>query len=60
MFQTVYCVYHSTYKLGPPYLIPVAWFMMSDPSFVIAERLVPTGWKRGPRLLAVAASAAWG
>ena len=57
----VYGPYHYTAKLGPkflglvPYLIPVAWFMMSYPSFVIADWLVPTGWKRGPRLLAVAA-----
>ncbi len=42
----VYGPYHYTDRLGPkflglvPYLIPVAWFMMSYPSFVIAERLV--------------------
>lgn len=57
----VYGPYHYTDKLGPkflglvPYLIPVAWFMMSYPSFVIADRLVPSTWKRGQRLLAVAA-----
>jgi len=57
----VYGPYHYTDKLGPrflglvPYLIPVAWFMMSYPSFVIADRLVPRAWKRGARLLAVAA-----
>jgi len=57
----VYGPYHYTHKLGPlflglvPYLIPAAWFMMSYPSFVIADRLIPTEWKRGPRLLAVAA-----
>jgi uncharacterized membrane protein len=56
----VYGPYHYTDKLGPkflglvPYLIPVAWFMMSYPSFVIADRLVPAGWKRWLRLLAVA------
>lgn len=58
----VYGPYHYTGKLGPkflglvPYMIPVAWFMMSYPSFVIAERLV--GRRSGPRwlwLLAVAA-----
>jgi hypothetical protein len=38
-----------------PILIPVACFMMSYPSFVIADWLVPADWKRGPRLLAVAA-----
>lgn len=57
----VYGPYHYTDKLGPlfldlvPYLIPVAWFMMSYPSFVIAERLVPGAWKPWQRLLAVAA-----
>ncbi len=57
----VYGPYHYTEKLGPkflglvPYLIPVAWFMMSYPSFVIADRLIPSGWKRGQRILAVAA-----
>jgi uncharacterized membrane protein len=54
-------VYHYTAALGPkflglvPYLIPVAWFMMSYPSFVIADRLVPSQWKRWQRILAVAA-----
>lgn len=57
----VYGPYHYTDKLGPkflglvPYLIPVAWFMMSYPAFVIAERLVGPGSNRGRRLLAVAA-----
>ena len=57
----VYGPYHYTLKLGPrflglvPYLIPVAWFMMSYPSFVIADRLVPSGWKRCQRLLGVSA-----
>ena len=57
----VYGPYHYTDKLGPlflglvPYLIPVAWFMMSYPSFVIADWLVPTTWKRWQRLLCVAA-----
>ncbi len=56
----VYGPYHYTEKLGPlflglvPYLIPVAWFMMSYPSFVIADRLIPSTWKRGQRILAVA------
>jgi putative membrane protein len=54
-------VYHYTNLLGPlflglvPYLIPVAWFMMSYPSFVIADRLVPPSWKRWQRILSVAA-----
>ena len=57
----IYGAYHYTDKLGPlflglvPYLIPVAWFMMSYPSFVIADRLVPADWKYWQRLLAVAA-----
>jgi uncharacterized membrane protein len=57
----VYGPYHYTDKLGVkflglvPYLIPVAWFMMSYPSFVIADWLVPFGWKRWQRLLGVAA-----
>jgi hypothetical protein len=54
-------VYHYTTQLGPkflglvPYLILVAWFMLSYPSFVIADWLVPSGWKRWQRVLAVAA-----
>jgi hypothetical protein len=59
--QLVCAVYHYTTQLGPkflgllPYLIAVAWFMMSYPSFVIADWLVPSGWKRWQRVLAVAA-----
>jgi len=43
----IYGAYHYTSKLGPkflglvPYLIPVAWFMMTYPSYMIARRLVP-------------------
>jgi len=43
----VYGPYHYTDKLGVkflglvPYLIPVAWFMMTYPSYVIASRLIP-------------------
>jgi uncharacterized membrane protein len=57
----VYGSYHYTNKLGPlfldlvPYLIPVAWFLMSYPSFVIADRLIPVDWKRWQRILSVAA-----
>ena len=57
----VYGPYHYTDKLGPlflglvPYLIPAAWFMMSYPSFVIADWLIPAGWKRWQRILSVAA-----
>jgi uncharacterized membrane protein len=57
----IYGPYHYTHALGPlflglvPYLIPVAWFMMSYPSFVISDVLVPRRWARWPRLLVVAA-----
>ena len=57
----VYGPYHYTNKLGPlflglvPYLIPVAWFMMSYPSFVIADRLIRVDWKRWQRIPSVAA-----
>jgi putative membrane protein len=57
----IYGPYHYTHKLGPlflglvPILIPVAWFLMSYPSFVIADWLVPSAWKRWQRVLVVAA-----
>jgi putative membrane protein len=57
----IYGPYHYSDKLGPlflglvPILILVAWFLMSYPSFVIADWLVPADWKRWQRLLAVAA-----
>jgi Predicted membrane protein len=57
----VYGPYDYTNQLGPlflglvPYLIPVAWFMMSYPSFVISDRQIPVGWKRWQRILSVAA-----
>jgi putative membrane protein len=56
----IYGPYHYTHKLGPlflglvPILIPVAWFLMSYPSFVIADWLAPSAWKRWQRVLAVA------
>ena len=56
----IYGYYHYTSELGPkflglvPYLIPVAWFMMSYPFFVIADRPVSSGWRRWQRVLAVA------
>ena len=43
----VYGPYHYTDKLGVkflglvPYLIPIAWFMMTYPSYMIASRLIP-------------------
>lgn len=57
----VYGPYHYTDRLGPqflglvPYIIPLAWFMMMYPSWIIAERLVPTRWKPWQRSLVVAA-----
>ncbi len=57
----IYGPYHYTLKLGPlflglvPYLIPVAWFMMMYPSFVIADRLIPPAWTGAKRVLALAA-----
>ncbi len=62
----VYGPYYYTDKLGPkflglvPYLIPLAWFMMSYPAFVIAERLIGPDNQEAPgnrvwRLLVVAA-----
>ncbi len=64
----VYGPYHYTAKLGPkflglvPYIIPVAWFMMSYPSFVIAEWLVTLGGGRSttPRWQRVLVTAAVG
>jgi uncharacterized membrane protein len=56
----IYGPYHYTDKLGPlflglvPLLIPIAWFMMMYPSFVIADWLVPARDSRW-RILAVAA-----
>jgi uncharacterized membrane protein len=59
----IYGPYHYTDKLGPkflglvPFMIPVAWFMMSYLSFIIADWLVPAWKKRWTRLLMVAAIA---
>jgi len=57
----LYGYYHYSGELGPkflglvPYLIPAAWFMMSYPCFVIADKLVPTGWKNWQRVLGMVA-----
>jgi uncharacterized membrane protein len=63
----VFGAYHYTDYLGPklghvPYLIPLAWFMMIYPSYVIANLALsrrPTGTPRGlvPLLRLAAASA---
>jgi uncharacterized membrane protein len=60
----VYGKYHYTDLLGPkflglvPYLIPVAWFMMTYPSYVMITRLAPTRWGVWGWRLAVAAGGA--
>ncbi len=57
----IYGHYHYSEKLGyrlfglVPLIIPVAWFFMMYPSFVIADILTPRRWTRGKRLLATAA-----
>ncbi len=66
----VYGPYHYTAHLGPlflglvPYLIPIAWFMMMYPSYVIAERLIPVsmkkwGWRLGVAALGGIVMTAW-
>ena len=57
----IYGGYHYTNRLGPlflglvPYVIPLTWFTMLYPSYVIAERAVPPAWDRRKRWMAVAA-----
>lgn len=57
----VYGDYSYTDKLGykflglVPLIIPVAWFMMSYPSFIIANRLIPAGSRLWAWRLSVAA-----
>ena len=57
----VYGSYHYTDRLGAkflglvPYLIPVAWFMMTYPTYIIAESLVPFGGKPWVRLFLLSA-----
>ena len=66
----VYGPYHYTDKLGPkflglvPLLIPVAWFMMTYPSYVIAKTLVPAGrnswtWRLSVAALGAVIMTAW-
>ncbi len=56
----IYGPYHYTNKLGfkflglVPLLIPVAWFMMTYPSYVIARRILPALRKTWAWRLAVA------
>ena len=57
----VFGSYCYTTIMGPsffglvPYMIPMAWFALVYPSYVIAEWLVPAQWVEWRRLLAVAA-----
>jgi putative membrane protein len=58
----IYGPYHyAGGRLGPlilglvPALIPLTWFMMLYPSYVIAERCAPLEWGAKPRRLGVAA-----
>jgi putative membrane protein len=57
----IYGKYHYTLKLGimflglVPYLIPLAWFMMIYPSYVIASELIPSNWLAWQWRLGVAA-----
>ncbi len=60
----IYGPYHYTDLLGPkilglvPLFVPLGWFLMSYPAFIMADWIAPTSWSRGKRLLAVAALAA--
>jgi uncharacterized membrane protein len=66
----VYGGYHYTEKLGwkfldlVPLIIPIAWFMMSYPSLVIALRIFPTGsstwgWRLSVAAVGALAMTAW-
>ncbi len=56
-----YGPYHYTHRLGPlflglvPYLIPLSWFMMLYPSYVIADRILPAASLGPYRWLGVSA-----
>ena len=53
----VYGHYHYSEKLGyrifdlVPAIIPIAWFMMMYPSYVIADILTPSHWSRAKRII---------
>ncbi len=61
----VYGPYHYTDLLGPKFLglvplfVPLGWFLMSYPAFVIADWIAPISWPRGKRIVTVAALAAF-
>lgn len=56
----VYGPYHYTSRLGPrafglvPWAIPIAWFMMTYPSFVLARRVTPYRFRPQTRFWLVA------
>lgn len=56
----IYGSYYYTPVLGPrllglvPYSVPIVWFTIAYPSYVIAEWLVPAGWGLWQRRLGVA------
>ena len=57
----IYGPYHYASFLQPQFLgmvplfVPLGWFLMSYPSFVLADWLTPAHWPRSRRILAVAA-----
>jgi putative membrane protein len=57
----IYGPYHYTAHLGPrflglvPYAIPMAWFMMMYPAYVIADNLLPARMPEWKRKLSLAA-----
>jgi len=58
--SVVFGPYHYTDVCGPcflgmvPYTVPLVWFILVYPSYVIAEWLVPVGWAGQKRSLVVA------
>jgi putative membrane protein len=61
MTGRVYGHYHYSDKLGyklfglVPAIIPIAWYMMMYPAFVIADILTPKTWSPAKRILPLAA-----
>jgi putative membrane protein len=61
----IYGPYHYTEFLQPkflgltPILVPLGWFLMLYPSFVLADWILPTTWRPSQRLLGVAAVGAF-
>ena len=61
MTGLVYGPYHYTEQLGTKFLglvplfVPLGWFLMSYPSFVIADWIIPSSLTFGKRVLGIAA-----